>query len=68
MLVECEHPIAGQVRTVGTPVMLSDTPGRVREPAPVRGLHPGEILREWPGLDAAEIVRLRAAGAIGGSR
>ena len=65
MLVECEHPVAGKVRMVGAPVKLSDTPGSVREPAPLLGQHTDEVLRECLGLDDGEIARLRAAGALG---
>ena len=68
MLVECEHPVAGKVRMVGAPVKLSDTPGSVREPAPLLGQHTDEVLRERLGLDDAEIARLRAAGALGRRR
>jgi crotonobetainyl-CoA:carnitine CoA-transferase CaiB-like acyl-CoA transferase len=68
MLVECEHPVAGKVRMVGAPVKLSDTPGTVREPAPLLGQHTDAVLRERLGLDAAEIARLRAAGAVGRPR
>ena len=66
-LVECAHPIAGAVRTVGPPVRLSETPGAVRAPAPLLGQHTGEVLRERLGMSDAEIQRLRAAGVIGGT-
>ena len=65
MLVECEHPVAGKVRMVGPVVKLSETPGAVREPAPLLGQHTDEVLRECLGLDDGEIARLRAAGALG---
>ena len=68
MLVECEHPVAGKFRMVGAPVKLSDTPGSVREPAPLLGQHTDEVLRECLGLDDGEIARLRAAGALGRRR
>ena len=64
-LVECDHPVAGRIRTVGPPVHLSDTPGAVRTPAPLLGQHTDEVLRERIGLSDAEIARLRASGAIG---
>jgi crotonobetainyl-CoA:carnitine CoA-transferase CaiB-like acyl-CoA transferase len=53
---------------VGAPVKLSDTPGTVREPAPLLGQHTDAVLRERLGLDDAEIARLRAAGAVGSPR
>jgi crotonobetainyl-CoA:carnitine CoA-transferase CaiB-like acyl-CoA transferase len=64
-LVEMAHPRAGNVRMVGAPVRLSQTPGSVRTPAPTLGEHTDEVLRELLGLDQAEIDALRAAGAIG---
>jgi len=64
-LVECDHPVAGRIRTVAPPVRLSDTPGAVRTPAPLLGQHTEQVLRERVGLSDAEIARLRASGAIG---
>ena len=68
MLVECEHPIAGKVRIVGPPVRLSETPGAIREPAPLLGQHTDQVLRERLGLGDDGIARLRRAGAIGSRR
>ena len=67
-LVECEHPVAGTVKIVGMPVKLSETPGRVRQPAPLLGQHTDEVLRQYLGLDEAEITALRQAGALGKRR
>ena len=65
-LVECEHPVAGKVRVVGPPVRLSETPGRVRTPAPLLGrAHGAGAARAPRGLDDDEIARLRRVGAIG---
>jgi crotonobetainyl-CoA:carnitine CoA-transferase CaiB-like acyl-CoA transferase len=63
-LVECVHPVAGAVRSVGPPVRLSDTPGAVRTPAPLLGQHTAEILRERLGLSDGEIDRLARDGVI----
>jgi len=63
-LVESDHPVAGRVRSVGPPVRMSDTPGRVRTPAPLLGEHTEEVLSSRLGLTAAEITRLRHAGVI----
>jgi formyl-CoA transferase/CoA:oxalate CoA-transferase len=65
MLVESDHPVAGQVTIVGVPVKLSDTPGSVREPAPLLGQHTDAVLRQYLGIDATEVAALRADGAIG---
>jgi formyl-CoA transferase/CoA:oxalate CoA-transferase len=63
-IVESDHPVAGRVRSVGPPVRMSDTPGRVRTPAPLLGEHTEEVLSSRLGLTAAEIARLRGAGVI----
>ena len=64
-LVECEHPVAGQIRMVGPPVRMSETPGGVRRPAPLVGEHTESVLREMLGMKDDEIARLRQSGAIG---
>jgi crotonobetainyl-CoA:carnitine CoA-transferase CaiB-like acyl-CoA transferase len=63
MMVTLEHPLAGQVRHIGIPVKLSDTPGAIRRPAPTLGQHTDEVLSQL-GLSADEIVGLRAQGVI----
>lgn len=67
-IVETAHPVAGKVKIVGVPVKLSQTPGAVREPAPLLGQHTDVVLREYLGLDDAKITALRQAGAIGPQR
>jgi crotonobetainyl-CoA:carnitine CoA-transferase CaiB-like acyl-CoA transferase len=48
MVVEMEHPVEGTVRALGIPVKLSDTPGRIRRPAPLLGEHTAEVLGTVP--------------------
>jgi crotonobetainyl-CoA:carnitine CoA-transferase CaiB-like acyl-CoA transferase len=67
-LVESVHPVAGAIRVVGPPVRLSETPGRIRTPAPLLGQHTDEVLRDRLGLRGDEIERLRRTGAIGPDR
>ncbi len=55
-------PVEGVIQPAPAP-RFSRTPGRVARGAPVPGEHGAEILRDW-GVEAAEIERLRAAGAI----
>jgi formyl-CoA transferase/CoA:oxalate CoA-transferase len=62
-LVECAHPTAGVVRSVGPPARLSGTPGAVRMPAPRLGEHTDEVLGT-SGLCEEEIADLRAAKVI----
>ncbi|MBI3329000.1 MAG: CoA transferase [Nitrospinae bacterium] len=65
MIVEREHPVAGKIKIVGVPVKLSETPGSVREPAPLLGQHTDQVLQEYLDIDAAAIAALHQAGVIG---
>jgi formyl-CoA transferase/CoA:oxalate CoA-transferase len=67
-IVETTHPVAGNVKIVGVPVKLSQTPGAIREPAPLLGQHTDAVLQEYLGMDDATITALRQAGAIGPQR
>ena len=67
-IVESNHPVAGNVKLVGVPVKLSQTPGSVRTPAPLLGEHTDEVLQQALGMSEAGIAALRAAGAIGAKR
>jgi crotonobetainyl-CoA:carnitine CoA-transferase CaiB-like acyl-CoA transferase len=49
---------------VASPLRLERTPPEYRLPPPRLGEHTDDILREHLGLDAADIARLRASGAI----
>ena len=63
MLVDTEYP--GSVKPLvlaGTPVKMSETPGAVRQRAPLVGEHSEAVLAEF-GFDAAEIAALCPAGA-----
>ena len=53
MMVEIEHPVEGTVRTLGMPLKLSETPGRIRRHAPLLGEHTTEVLREAGVAEAA---------------
>ena len=63
MVVELEHPVAGMLRMLGTPVKLSAQPASIRRPPPVLGQHTDEILAE-AGYSAGRIAELREAGVI----
>jgi crotonobetainyl-CoA:carnitine CoA-transferase CaiB-like acyl-CoA transferase len=65
MIAESDHPVAGKVKLVGVPVKLSETPGAVREPAPLLGQHTDEVLQRYLGIGEADVTALRQAGVIG---
>ena len=62
MVPAVEHPMAGDVRTIGLPVKFSETPGAILTPAPLFGQHTREVLSE-AGFTAVEIEALFAEGA-----
>ena len=64
MLATQKHPQAGEVQMFNIPIHLSETPGRLRTPAPLLGQHTHEILAELD-YDAARIARLRESRVIG---
>ena len=63
MVVELIHPGAGEIKALGIPVKLSDTPGAVDRPAPLLGQHTAEILSEL-GYSPAEQGELQEKGGI----
>ncbi len=63
MIGHVEHPHAGMVPLVASPLKLSATPVDLRHAPPLLGQHTDEVLRE-AGYDDAEIAALRARGAI----
>jgi crotonobetainyl-CoA:carnitine CoA-transferase CaiB-like acyl-CoA transferase len=62
--VELEHPVAGKLPTVASPMRFSGTPVEHRLAPPLLGAHTEEILRERLGKSAAQIAALRAEGTI----
>ena len=64
-LVEVEHPKAGKIRVIRSPVRLSKAPFAVRSPAPMLGQHTQDVLREVLVMSAKEIAALEATGALG---
>jgi formyl-CoA transferase/CoA:oxalate CoA-transferase len=65
MVVELPHTTEGTVRTLGSPLKLSETPATLRHASPTHGQDTADILGAM-GLSDAEIDQLRGQGAIRG--
>ena len=63
MVVDLEHPEAGAMRALGSPLHFSSTPTRIDRPAPLLGEHTREVLQE-SGYSDAEIDALVADGVV----
>jgi formyl-CoA transferase len=63
MMVEVEHPVEGTVKVLGIPVKLSETPGKIRRPAPLLGEQTEETLMGL-GYSKEEIADLRERKVI----
>jgi crotonobetainyl-CoA:carnitine CoA-transferase CaiB-like acyl-CoA transferase len=53
-----EHPLAGSVDLVASPLKMSATPVRTDTPPPLLGQHTAQVLHELLGADAARIAGL----------
>jgi crotonobetainyl-CoA:carnitine CoA-transferase CaiB-like acyl-CoA transferase len=55
-----EHPLAGALNLVASPLKLSATPVRTDLPPPLLGQHTEEVLQELLGWGPERIAALRA--------
>jgi formyl-CoA transferase len=63
MKVSLEHPLAGNVDLVGSPMKLSRTPVEYRHAPPLLGAHTDDVLREI-GRSVDDIAALRKKGIV----
>jgi crotonobetainyl-CoA:carnitine CoA-transferase CaiB-like acyl-CoA transferase len=63
MVVEVDHARAGRMKTLGTPIKFSGTPGAVTRAAPLLGEHTREVL-ESLGYAPAQVDQLVRDGAV----
>ena len=63
MVQTVKDPKKGNVKEMGIPVALADTPGKIQGPSPLPGQHTREVLREL-GYSAQEIKRLKQENVI----
>jgi CoA:oxalate CoA-transferase len=71
MIAEIEQPGAGNLRIAGSPFHLSETPGEVRDPAPLLGQHTEEVLLEvleYPRQRVRELIEEKVVYADGSPR
>lgn len=66
LVVEVEHPEAGEVKLIGFPARFGETPATYRSAAPLVGEHNDEVLRSL-GYREEEISRLERDGVTGGT-
>jgi crotonobetainyl-CoA:carnitine CoA-transferase CaiB-like acyl-CoA transferase len=62
--IEVDHPVAGKLPMVASPMRFSGTPLEHKTPPPLLGEQTDVVLQEMLGRSAEEIARLRAAGTI----
>jgi len=62
--LELDHPLAGRVSLIRSPMRFSATPLEHKTPPPTLGQHTEEVLRGVLGMSDEEIARLRVAGVI----
>ncbi|HVA84033.1 MAG TPA: formyl-CoA transferase [Candidatus Binataceae bacterium] len=63
IVASVEHPQRGVFKTVGCPLVLSESPVEITS-SPLLGEHTADILREVMGCGDAELEQLRAEGVI----
>ena len=59
-----DHPVAGKLSTVASPMRFSATPVEYKLAPPVLGQHTDEVLRGLLGKSEADIASLRGAGIL----
>ncbi len=62
MTVDVDHPTLGRLRTLGTPIKMSETPLNPKRRAPLLGEHTDSVLSR-AGYSDDEIEQLRISGA-----
>jgi formyl-CoA transferase len=64
MIREVEHPVAGKMKVIGSPVNLSETPPEIYAPAPLLGEHTETVLRDLLQLTESQIAELKQEKAV----
>jgi crotonobetainyl-CoA:carnitine CoA-transferase CaiB-like acyl-CoA transferase len=61
MLVEYDHPVAGNIRVTGSPIQVDSEPAVDRAPPPALGEHTRKVLGEM-GVDPETVEKMVAEG------
>lgn len=64
LVVPMTHPVNGVIRTVASPLRMSESPVEYRIAPPRIGEHTEEVLQDWLGLAEPQCAALREQGAI----
>lgn len=64
MVVETNHPLYGRARAPGNPMKVEGIRDGVATPAPVRGEHTEQVLRDLLGYAAGRIAGLKQEGVL----
>jgi crotonobetainyl-CoA:carnitine CoA-transferase CaiB-like acyl-CoA transferase len=64
MVVPMTHAVAGNIRVLGSPLKLSETPASQRTPPPTLGEHTDSVLQNDLGMTRHAVDELRADGVI----
>ena len=64
MFIEYPYRGLGEIRTIGSPLKLSDSPVEMRHVPPELGEHNDEILSELLGYDEDRVAELNSGGAL----
>ncbi len=68
MVVEVDQPKVGKITMAGSPFHLSETPGKVRTPAPLLGQHTAAFLESELGYSKEKIEKLYEGGVVYGEK
>jgi len=66
MVAEIDHPLAGKIKTIRTPIRFSASPLKIKRHPPLLGQHTEEILSEL-GYTKEEIEGYKKTGAVKGA-